>query len=201
MHVRRERSESMHSRASSNCSTDSIASLVEEDTMKIISVYGPTLNPPKMLHSKPKPIPPSKLSIKVAGESAVASGPYSLPLLKEELDRKYPKIPPFSPQQQQHESPTCHDADSSPEIHPTTKKFSRKPKEVKPFVCRYPACNKSFSLAFEQVVHERTCQCGDFPTASKVHLGKLKLPQELCIPSPGQWRRQESLPSLGSMKK
>lgn len=179
---------------------DPIADLVQTDAHEIKRVYGPTLNPTSMLQKVIKNSR-TRLSSPLRQPDGDSHGrpslaPLTFPALKLHVEEPgCPTIAALPP-----ESPTVHDNPSPENSQPSAQRFTRRPKAVKPFMCRFPGCNKSYSLAFEQVVHERTCKCGNFPTASKVHLGRLRLPQELCIKSnqsvPAA-RKHSLLPTLG----
>lgn len=65
---------------------------------------------------------------------------------------------------------------------PIKKKRHKKLKPLKSFCCRHPGCNHRFSIAFEQVVHEQTCEFIDLRLRKEIILtSNLKIPNNDCF--------------------
>lgn len=64
----------------------------------------------------------------------------------------------------------------------------KKTKIVKPYACRFDGCHKKFFLAFDLMVHEKSCPCVTATIANK-YRKSLRVPKEHQIQLKENWRR------------
>ena len=159
---------------------DSISSLVDDDVISIKSIYDPHKS--KHQNKSKRRHYPSTLPQLMALESPITpSVEHISPTSKENIDIVFNT--PYSNSECNSIKTILKSSKSNnlPCVTPVKVKLNDR---LKPFRCSNLGCDKSCSMAFDLVIHERTCVFAEnSPAASKQYKGLKKVPVEFrCIP-------------------